>query len=825
MALAPGSDVDLLFIFPAKRSPGVTRIAESILYMLWDLGQKIGHATRTVEECVREAKADLTIRTSLLETRYLLGDERLIAELLRRFERDVVAGTAAAFAQGKLAERDERLQRAGNSRYLVEPNVKESKGGLRDLNTLYWITKYVYRISDPEELVAAGVFTFRELSQFNRCEEFLLKVRCHMHFISGRAEDRLSFDLQQRLAEALNYRSRRGMSSVERFMRHYFLVAKEVGDLTAIVCAALEEAEAKPRAMLDRFVGNFRRKRTLSGAKDFIVDFGRIRATADDVFAQDPVNLIRLFWLADRHGLAIHPAATRQVTLNLRRIDASLRENAEANRLFLDIVSSRNQPEAVLRRMHESGVLGRFIPEWGRIQSMMQFSMYHHFTVDEHTLRAVGVLSDSEQGRLKEELPVATEILPTIQNRRALYVALLLHDVGKGRGLDHALVGAAIARELCPRLGLTAAETDTVSWLVTNHLLMSSVAQHRDLSDPRTIETFVAQVQTLERLKLLLILTVCDIRAVGPGVWNGWKGQLLRALYWETEVVLAGGYSAADRRARIAGAQAALRAELPQWSEERFAAYAARHYPAYWLKVDLPHRIAHAALLTRAEESGERMLTSTATNGFKGVTELTVLAIDHPRLLAILTGACAAAGANIVEAQIFTTTDGLALDTIFISRAFDRDEDELRRAERVAAHIVKALKGEIRLPDVVASRAAATKRPGAFTVVPDVSISNALSERYTVVEVTGLDRPGILYELTTALGKMRLNIGSAHIVTFGEKVVDVFYVTDLTGGKLVTPGRQATLKQELLQALGDAPARKNGGGRATARPEGAALPP
>jgi [protein-PII] uridylyltransferase len=582
-------------------------------------------------------------------------------------------------------------------------------------------------------------------------------------------------------------------------MKHYFLVAKDVGDLTAILCAALEAREQKPRAMLDRMLGSFRRRRrALSGTQDFLIDHDRLTVAADDVFSRDPVNLIRLFWFAAQNQLELHPDAKRLVTLSLRRIDARLRTDAEANRLFLDILCTKSVNEIVLRRMHETGVLGRFIPDFGRIQAMMQFSSYHHYTVDEHTLRAVGVLAEIESGRLKDEHPVANEIFPTLKNKRALYVALFLHDIGKGRNEDHSAAGARIARELCPRLGLTEAETETVVWLIGRHLLMSNVSQHRDITDPKTVESFAAEVQTLERLRLLLVLTVCDIKAVGPGVWNGWKGQLLRALYWEAEVILAGGHSAVNRKERVLAAQAELRDALPNLPGAAFEAYAARHFPAYWLKVDLPRKIRHAEMLFEAEGSGEALLTATETNAFRGVTELTVLALDHPRLLAIITGACAAAGANIVEAQIFTTTDGLALDTIFISRAFQEDADELRRAERVARHIVQTLKGEMRLPQEVASREASIPRDQAFTIAPEVVIDNTLSDKSTVVEVTGLDRPGLLYDLTTVIGKLNLNINSARIVTFGEKAVDVFYVTDLTGGKLTQPQRQTALKERLL---------------------------
>ena len=383
-----------------------------------------------------------------------------------------------------------------------------------------------------------------------------------------------------------------------------------------------------------------------------------------------------------------------------------MRADPEANRLFMEILTSRRSPEIVLRRMNEAGVLGRFIPDFGRIVGMMQFSMYHHYTVDEHLLRTVGILSQIEAGRLREEHPLASEILPGITHRSALYVAAFLHDIAKGRRADHSIAGAEVARRLCPRFGLSSADTDRVCWLIEQHLTMSNMAQGRDLSDPKTAESLAANVQTLERLRMLLTLTVCDIRAVGPGVWNGWKGQLLRNLFWETEVVLGGGHSAIDRKLRVSSAQESLRRALPAWSDPDFDAYATRHYPAYWLKVDLARQIAHAHLLYAMSAEIRSLATEVATDAFRGVTEITIIAPDHPRLLAIVAGACAGAGGNIVDAQIFTTTDGFALDTVFISRAFERDEDELRRAKRISISIERALRGEIKVSEFVSCRAA-----------------------------------------------------------------------------------------------------------------------
>jgi [protein-PII] uridylyltransferase len=799
--MAPGSDIDLLFVLPYKQTAWGEQIAEAILYCLWDMGLKVGHATRSIADCIRLAKADMTIRTSILEARFLLGDRALFDEMVTRFDKEVVQGSAAEFVAAKLAEREERHRRSGQSRYLVEPNVKDGKGGLRDLHTLFWIAKYVYRVRDPEELIDLGVFDRAEYRLFRCCEDFLWAVRCNMHFVTGHAEERLSFDIQRSIARRLGYAERAGLRDVERFMKHYFLIAKDVGDLTAILCAALESRQAKPVPMLNRVVARLRPRgrRTLRESRDFVIDNNRINIADADVFARDPVNLIRMFRLAQRHVLAFHPDALHRATQSLKLIDKSLREDPHANELFREILTAKNNAEIVLRRMNEAGVLGRFVPEFGHVVSMMQFNMYHHYTVDEHLLRCIGVLAEMETGS-NPEYALANDLMRTIQpaNRDVLHIALFLHDIAKGRVEDHSVAGARIARELCPRLRCSPAETETVAWLVENHLVMSTVAQSRDLSDRKTIENFASIVQSLERMKLLTILTTADIRAVGPGVWNGWKAQLLRALYYETEPALTGGFSEVDRARRVALAQAEFKIELSDWPPGEVDRYVARLYPAYWLKVDLPRKVAHARFVRAAELDGRSLATNVGFDAIRGVTELTVLVPDHPWLLSYIAGACASAGANIVDAQIYTTTDGMALDTIAITREYERDEDEGRRADRIAAAIEKALEGDLRLPDVVAKRGPAKGRIRAFAVEPEVTINNQWSNRYTVVEVSGLDRPGLLYEMTATLSKLNLNIASAHVATFGERAVDVFYVTDLMGAKISSPTRNAAVKRALL---------------------------
>ncbi len=802
--LAPGSDIDLLFLLPSKQTPTQQRIVEFILYILWDMRQKVGHASRGVDECIRLAKTDLTILTAILEARFICGEQHLYDGLVTQFRKSIVASGARDFVAGKLAERDLRHRKAGESRYLVEPDVKDGKGGLRDLHTLFWIAKFLYATNSPDELAVKGAFTRDELATFKKSEDFLWAVRCHLHFISKRGEDRLSFDRQSELAERLGYKAHGGLKHVERFMKHYFLTAKDVGDLTRIFCASLEASQVKDAPALRRLLGRFRPRSSgaIKGSTDFRLESGRVALTAADVFDRDPVNLIRLFAVAARQSASIHPDALKQVRKSLNLIKKAVRNDPEANALFLEMLASGPNSESILRKMNEAGVLGRFIPDFGKIVAMMQFSMYHHYTVDEHLIRAVGILAAIESGELSGDHPLSASIIPTLTSRRALYVAVFLHDIAKGRSEDHSLAGEKIALAVCPRLGLSPSETETVAWLIRYHLLMSETAQMRDLNDFKTILDFTAIVQSPERLKLLLILTVADIRAVGPGVWNGWKGQLLRTLYSEAEPILSGGPTGASRKERVAEAQMRFFSRFPQWDEQRKSSYAARHYDAYWLTTTLDNQVKHEALMARA--GARDVLTEVETDAFTAITEIVIYAPDHPRLLALITGACAAAGANIAGAQVFTTAGGMALDTILIQREFSEEGDEKRRAERIAELIRQALRGDVWLKEAVARAYKPQTRLKAFTVEPRVIIDNTSSNRFTVIEINGLDRIGLLYDLTEALYRLNLNIASAHITTFGEKAIDVFYVTDLTGGKIESAGRHRQITGALTTILAPA---------------------
>ncbi len=796
--LAPYSDVDILFLLPYKQTPWGEQVVEYMLYMLWDLGLKVGHATRSVDDCIRLARDDLTIRTALLEKRFLWGDESLFDSLEERFDQEVVEGTGPDFVEAKLAERDSRHLKVGDSRYVVEPNLKEGKGGLRDLHTLYWIGKYLYRVKRVGDLVEAGVLNKTELRKFVDAEKFLWTVRCHLHDIAGRAEERLTFDVQLELARRLEYADREGTIGVERFMKHYYLIAKTVGDLTRIFCAHLEEQhKRKPKFRLPK-LGLKRRE-----VDGFVVDGSWITVENDDDFARDPIKMIRIFRVAQLHGFDIHPSALRLISRNLRKINAKLRNHPEANALFLEILTSKKDAALFLRKMNEAGVFGKFIPDFGRVVAQTQHDMYHTYTVDEHTIRAIGVLAGIEDGSLAKDHPLSDEIIHKVISRRVLYVAVMLHDIAKGRGGDHSELGAKVAKKLCPRLGMSEAETETTAWLVRYHLLMSSIAFKRDISDPKTVADFTGIVQSPERLRLLLVLTVADIRAVGPGIWNGWKGQLLRDLYHRAEAVIDGGLSVAAPQGRIAAAIEDLRGRLSDWKKKDIDAYVERHFDSYWLS-NTPEKLEYdARLMKKADEDKVKLTVDARVDHFRAVTEITFYTLDHPGLFARITGAVAMAGGSIVDAKIYTTKDGLALDTFVIQDSDGNAFADPDRLKRVRSAIEQSLKGEVRPRQVLAERHKPPKRERVFKVVPRVLIDNRASDSHTVIEVNGRDRPGLLADLSYALTKANLSISSAHIATYGESAVDVFYVRNLFGHKITHASKLKSIEKELLSSLED----------------------
>ena len=802
-ALAPFSDIDLLFLRPYKPTAHTESVIEFMLYALWDLGFKVGDASRTIEECMKLSREDFTIRTSILEARKLAGDDKLAEELKRRFRAEVVKGSAAEFVAAKLKERDERHARAGACRYMVEPNVKEGKGGLRDLNTLFWIAQYLHPAEAKDGMVELDMFDRREVSTFVRAFDFLWAVRCNLHFATGRAEERLSFDLQPEIARRMGYGDRGDAPAVERFMRRYFMTASEVGALTRAFCAKLEAEEAKKPHGLSRFIPSRRTRQKPLDAPGFHQESGRLTVEGPEVFEQDPVNILRLFRLADRLDLDLHPDAFTAVTRAHRLISPKLRRDPEAVAAFLDVLARGKSTYRTLVLMNEAGVLGRFIPEFGRVVAQMQFNMYHSYTVDEHTLRAVGVIADIAAGRLKEDHPLSVAVMPLITDREALFLAMLLHDTGKGGVGGQEKAGARSARAACERLGLDRQRVELICWVVEHHLVMSDFAQKRDVSDPRTVAAFARIVENPERLRLLLVLTVADIRAVGPGVWNGWKGQLLRELYSSTERLFRGGRGGELKPDHpdyaVAGERKALTDVNPA-----AAGFSSEMEDAYFSAFTLEEQLQHVELVRRSRAEGAAT-ASVRIRPDLNATEVVVAVGDRLGLFADLASAMAALGADVMGARVYTSKAGQALDVFYVQDAAGGPfgQDSPSRLERLARGLEAAARGEP--PPREPERSLDLGRAGAFSIAPAVAVDNETSEDCTVIEASGRDRRGLLGDLAGALARHGLSIQSAHIDNYGERAVDAFYVQE-DGAKLALRKAQA-LRATLLQVLGEAETR------------------
>jgi [protein-PII] uridylyltransferase len=804
--LAPFSDIDLLFLTQETPGPATLRVVEFMLYFLWDLGLKVGHATRTVADCLNEANGDATVRTSLLDARPITGDAALFTDFAKAFRAACEAAGAAGYIEAKRAERDARHSRFGDSPFVVEPNIKEGRGGLRDLQTLYWMARYVFGIATIFDLASAegparGIISLAEAKLAQRAWDFLWALRFHLHYVTGRAEDRLTFDLQPVIGARMGYTRHGRQDGVERFMRHYFLTAREVSRLTHVLEPALVRAALGPPALAPETDAPLARA-------GFVLADGMLLCAKGRDLRDEPIMMLRILETARDRDLVLHPLAMRALIRNERRA-VSLRGDPEAARIFLDLLCGRDSERHLadgarwLTVMNETGFLGRYLPDWARIVGQMQFDSYHVFTVDEHTIEAVRVLNTLERGELRTVAPIATSLMDQIQSRRALYVALLLHDIAKGRGGDHSELGAELALEVGPTLGLTAEETETVSWLVLHHLLLSQTAFKRDIDDPKTILDLADTIQSPERLRLLHVLTVADMRAVSPKVWNGWKATLLRELYARVAEVLEGALAATERDVRVTHAKRAAAGLLEDWPAAEVERFHALGYAGYWLSFDPETHARHARMIRDAEARRAPLTVETQPLPARAVTEVTVYAADHAGLFSRIAGALAVAGASIVDARIHTLTNGMALDTFWIQDAAGGAFDQPHRLARLYVLIEQALSGRLKLAAEIRKigRALLGRRMRAIHVPPRVVIDNRASNTHTVLEVNGRDRPGLLHDVTAAISEQGLQIASAHVTTYGVRAVDVFYVKDVFGLKVENERKLTQLREALLAAL------------------------
>ena len=766
--------------------------------MLWDLGLKVGHSTRSINDCIRIAKQDLTVKTSLLDARWLWGDQKLFRDFKKQYYAELINGRGPEFVEAKLDERDKRHERTGDTRYVLEPNIKEGKGGLRDLQTLYWLTKFLYGVSHLSELVELNIFSSQDARRYATAHDFLWAVRCHLHYFTKRSEERLTFDIQKGIGEKMHFVDTTGGSGVESFMKQYFLMAKDVGDLTRVLCAVLEDQQNKKSFFKFPKISVLR-----PNFYGFLYDQGRITVQSDNTFREDPIKLLRIFSEAQALDLDIHPHALRLINRDLHLINDDLQKNTAANEIFLEILTSRKDPETTLRRLNEAGVFGKFIPAFGRIVAQMEFSMYHSYTVDEHTIRAIGILSKIEAGLFVHEMPNVTKAMKDLNSRRALYVALFLHDIAKGQGGDHSELGAELALRLCPRLGLNTEETETVAWLVSEHLTMSNIAFKRDFDDPKTIRDFVTIIKSAERLKLLTVLTCADIRAVGPKTWTNWKSRLLRGLYLKALEYLSGDMVVENRSERIIIAKEKFREALKTWPKHEIDRHISYGQPSYWLSYNTETHQQHANIIRNAINKNAKLHIESRINEEFQYSEITVYAPDHPGIFSEIAGVMALSNVTIVDAKIATLSNGMVLDTFAILDKKSQAVTNSEKISRIFSRIEKTLIGNFDIQNELKTvRESKLKKPEEpFTVATRVIVNNNASSSDTLIEVNGRDRVGLLYDLTAALTRLGYKISSARITTFGEEVVDTFYVKDIFGLKITRQEKISETRETLLDAV------------------------
>ncbi|MEO5349365.1 MAG: [protein-PII] uridylyltransferase [Magnetococcus sp. YQC-3] len=821
--LAPYSDIDLLFLLPNGLAPtrakdgsaGATRPAraasqtspaaqespqdpisqrvERMLYCLWDMGLDVGHAVRTVQECVQLARQNVEIRTSMLESRFLSGDNDLFKSYHDTLFAKVLERGPEAFLRAKLVEQSKRHERFGNSLFYLEPNVKENPGGLRDLQTFSWISKYRYHVQRVRDLIPRGLITPEEYTTFVRCLSFLKRVRNALHYRAGRRDDRLTFQHQLDIALEFGYKDRAGMRGVEQFMRRYYQVTRQVSNLSWIFLRKYQEEYRSlywwhRRSLEDCF--------QLHGDKVVVAD--------PDAFRQNPVRLMKLFEVGQRHLKSIHPDTMRLVTRDLGLIDHAFRKNPVISAMFIKMLNGERAVAWVLRRMSISGVLGRYLPEFGRIIGQPQHDLFHIYTVDEHTILAVEALRHIKSGQFSAELPICTALMGQLdyyeRGSVMLYLAVLLHDIAKGRGGDHQLKGALIARQVCLRLGLSDAEISMVSWLVGRHLDFSRTAFRRDISDPNTVRSFARQVGTQRRLEFLLLLTVADIRAVGPNAWNLWKAELLRRLYNLTLSTLKRGVFQPAEMAQQTEAQKQAVLSLMAGhaaSPERLRSYLDRFDENYFFHYEATTIARHAQELIDREKSNLAIIF--LASPVSDTTELLIYTPDQSGLMSRISGALAMEGVNILSADIVTTKDGMALDFFVVQNSVGKALENRAQMQRLEQRLTQFLQDPERPQPVLTPNEADLRRQNTFHVPFAIEVDDSV-DTFTILEITSLDRVGLLFAITREMELHGIQIRTAKIATYGERAVDVFYVRDLYGLKLA-PQKIESFSKALRQVM------------------------
>jgi [protein-PII] uridylyltransferase len=799
--LNPGSDVDVMFLYPRRVDDYVTSILNHVLYFLWDLGFSVGHSCRSLGDTLRMMDADLTVRTSMLEARFLAGSPAVFAEFQDRMWRLLQGRRAQQYIQIKLQEQARRHEKYGGSVYLQEPNVKEGPGGLRDFHTALWVARARHRLDDLNALPALGLLTPVELAQCLQALDFLLRVRNELHYLHGGKSDILSLSVQVPVAANLGFRDE-ATFGVERFMQQYYTRA---GTLHQLSGRLTERCAARPGSHVEAVMKKLR-------ARDIGDDFTELNRQIHippaqrHCFREDPIRLLKIFWYRQEMGYDLSPEAKEAIRSNLALIDGEFRRSNRALGFFLALLKAPRGVADTLRQMHQLGVLSAYIPEFARVACLVQFDYYHRYTVDEHTfvlLDYLEALSETADPRLQEFRRIAGEL----KKPEILKLAILLHDIGKGEGHGHVERGVAIAEEALTRMGLAESDIAGVKFLVAQHLNMAHIAERRDLDDERLIIEFARQVGDEDLLKMLYLLSYLDINAVGPQVWTDWKGTLLWELFIKTHTILTRGVPEGEEEQRkAANLRSALVAELGP----EFGAEVVRQHldlmPVRYVLTTSSAKVAQHLQLIEQVRRGEPVAVRWNAYPMAGYSEVAVCAPGAPGRFAKVVGTLTANGINILSAQLFSRADGVFIRAFQVSDGRGAALDDETVWHRFARDLKGVILDQVNVRELIKARRRdllAKPIPRGGEIHTRVEFDNVVSDRYTVIDVRAQDRLGLLYVIASTLSAMDVDVALAKIATEVDQAVDVFYVTEEDGEKVAEGPRMEAIREALTHAIAE----------------------
>lgn len=797
--LAPYSDIDLLFLHRPQPEKSLSDTLNRLLYPLWDSGVKLGYAAHTPASAADFAKADMIARTAYLDARFLCGAEDVFKSFQNAFDK-LRRKTIPEFVAAKLEEQQERQARLFETRYLVEPDVKEAKGGLRDVQTIRWLYKYAYGAAVADVKTLDRLMGKAERLALVKAERFLWSVRTHLHALRGRADEKLTFDAQPEVAARLGYADRSDMTAAERLMKHYFVNAAEVGRLTRILCTRLEEERAKRLPRLPKRLPRSLQTDEAPGKPNLHLKNGRLDFENAAKARRQPRDLFRLFRAYGKQPkFDFHPDALAIVAGQLASITRDVRRDPVIAKLFAGIMLDSEDPVRVLRIMAETGLLGKYIPSFGSIVGRIDYGLYRRFTIDEHVLRSIGILAQIHRGALAEDHPIATQIMRNAENPLVFYYGVLLHEARWSIKAHTTEACEKLATRVSKRLGLGEEDAALAGWAAARHLMLVKTAERRNLTEAHAISAFAASVGSRARLNLMLVLSVCHLRVVSLQSWDETTRRQLSELYDASALWFEGGERALLKNLedRAVLVRMAAEARLTGWTRDEKTAFLDRLDDAMMRSLD-PDIIVRFATLARAAEADAANSAAVVTPR-DGDLEAIVYTDDRRGLLADIAGAVAATGMSVRTVQALTTEDGKAIDILIIQSPDGAPVDDPEQGRRLHRALLGAASAPPKTKPKLARRFG--DRREIFSVAPDVRIEADASAEATVIEVEGLDRPGLLYELTQALARQGAVIASAHIATYGERAVDAFYLKTRSGKKFTGSVKLDRLKKALTEVL------------------------